>query len=188
MATSTAVHAGPTTWTMDPAHSSVEFAIKHMMLTTVRGRFKTIEATLHADPERPELGHVEVRIDVASIDTGVPDRDAHLRSADFFDVETHPQMTFRSRKVDGKVEEPGDRFQVTGDLTIRGTTLPVTLICIFAGRGKDPAGKQRVGFAARGDLDRRDWGLEWNQVIETGGVLVANTLRIEAEVQFVAED
>ena len=188
MANDTAVQALPTTWTMDPAHSSVEFAIKHMMMTTVRGRFKTLEATLSGDPEHPENGRVEVVLDVASIDTGVADRDAHLRSGDFFDAEKYPQITFRSTGVDGSFREEGDRFRLHGELTIRDTTLPVTLDCVFEGRGKDPWGKQRLGFTARGELDRREWGLKWNQVIETGGVLVANKLRIEAEVQFVGEE
>ena len=151
----TAAQAGTSTWRLDPAHSSVEFSVKHMMMTTVRGRFKEVEATLTADEEHPEGCCVEATLQVASIDTGMADRDAHLRSADFFDAERHPTITFRSRRLEGKFGGEGDRFQIVGDLAILG--------------------------------DRREWGLKWNQVIETGGVLVANKVRIEAEVQFVRE-
>ena len=183
----TAAQTGTSTWRLDPAHSSVEFSVKHMMMTTVRGRFKEIEATLTADEEHPEGCCVEVTMQVASIDTGVPDRDAHLKSADFFDAEQFPAITFRSRRLEGDFGGEGDRFRIIGDLTIHGETMEVTLDCEFAGRGPDPWGKERAGFSARTEIDRRDWGLKWNQVIETGGVLVANRVRIEAEVQFVRE-
>ena len=187
MAGGTAVEAGTTTWQLDPTHSSVEFAIKHMMMTTVRGRFKNMRGTLTADEEHPEGCCVEVEFDVASIDTGVADRDAHLRSADFFDAERYPKITFKSRRVEGSFAQEGDHFRVTGDLVIRDTTMEVVLDCEYEGRGKDPWGKERAGFSAKTELDRRDWGLKWNQAIETGGVLVANKVRIEAEVQFVRQ-
>ena len=174
-------------WELDPTHSSVEFSVKHMMMTTVRGRFKTMKATLTADEEHPEGCCVEVEIDVASIDTGSADRDAHLRSADFFDAEQYPRITFTSKGLQGEFAKEGDRFRMVGDLTIRDTVMEVTLDCEFAGRGQDPWGKERAGFTARGEIDRREWGLKWNQVIETGGVLVANKVRIEAEVQFVKQ-
>ena len=174
-------------WELDPTHSSVEFSVKHMMMTTVRGRFKTMKATLTADEEHPEGCCVEVEIDVASIDTGSADRDAHLRSADFFDAEQYPRITFTSKRLQGDFAKEGDRFRMVGDLTIRDTVMEVTLDCEFAGRGQDPWGKERAGFTARGEIDRREWGLKWNQVIETGGVLVANKVRIEAEVQFVKQ-
>jgi polyisoprenoid-binding protein YceI len=179
---------GRSTWELDPAHSSIEFAVKHMMMTTVRGRFKDVKATLTGEEGRPETGRVDVTIGVASIDTGVADRDAHLRSADFFDVENHPTITFRSTRVEGAFHEEGDRFRLVGDLTIRGTSIEVLLDCRFEGRGTDPWGKQRGGFSAKGEIDRREWGLKWNQVIETGGMLVANKVRIEAEVQFVRQN
>jgi len=188
MANSTAVQPGTSIWQLDPAHSSVEFSIKHMMMTTVRGRFKNVIATLTADEERPEGCCVEVEIDVASIDTGVADRDAHLRGPDFFDAEKYPKITFRSTRAEGAFEGEGDRFRVIGDLVIRDTPMEVVLDCVFEGRGTDPWGKERAGFSARGEIDRRDWGLRWNQAIETGGVLVANRVRIEAEVQFVREE
>jgi polyisoprenoid-binding protein YceI len=187
MAQSTATATGTSTWQLDPAHSSVEFSVKHMMMTTVRGRFKDIQATLTADEERPEGCCVEVTLKVASLDTGVADRDAHLGGPDFFDVERYPEITFRSRRVEGDFGGEGDRFRVIGDLAIRDSTIEVVLDCTFEGRGTDPWGKERAGFSARTEIDRREWGLRWNQTIETGGVLVANKVRIEAEVQFVKE-
>ena len=187
MTDTTAVQARTSAWQLDPAHSSVEFSIKHMMMTTVRGRFKDVQATLTANEEHPEGCCVEVEIDVASIDTGAADRDAHLRGPDFFDAERYPKITFRSTRAEGDFAQEGDHFRVVGDLTIRDTTMEVVLDCVFEGRGTDPWGKDRAGFTARGELDRRDWGLKWNQVIETGGVLVANKVRIETEVQFVKQ-
>jgi len=175
---------------MDPAHSSIEFAVKHMMMTTVRGRFKEVTATITGDEAHPENGRAEVVLKAATVDTGAPDRDAHLRSADFFDAERHPDITFRSRRLEGAntFATEGARFRMIGDLTIRDTTMEIVLDCEFEGRGKDPWGKDRVGFTARGEIDRREWGLKWNQAIETGGILVANKVRIEAEVQFVRQD
>jgi polyisoprenoid-binding protein YceI len=181
-------HATQTaTWALDPTHSSVEFSVKHMMMTTVRGRFKELSATLTADEEHPEGCCVEVALKTSSIDTGVPDRDAHLRSADFFDAERFPEITFKSKRLEGNFAKEGDRFRMVGDLTIRDTTMELMLECEFAGRGQDPWGKERAGFTATGEIDRREWGLKWNQMIETGGVLVANKVRIEAEVQFVKQ-
>lgn len=192
--TNTAVEPGTVTWQLDPAHSSVEFSVKHMMMTTVRGRFKDVQATITAEPGRPERGQLQVVIAVASIDTGSPDRDMHLRSADFFDADRYPTITFRSKRLEGDPRPPdapppvGHRFRTIGDLQIRDTTIEVVLDCVYEGRGPDPWGKDRVGFAVRGEIDRREWGLRWNQAIETGGVLVANTVRVDAEVQFVRQD
>jgi polyisoprenoid-binding protein YceI len=179
--------AGTTTWQIDPVHSTIEFAVKHMMFTTVRGRFKAFSGTIRIDDRDPNQSSVEVDIDASSIDTGAADRDAHLRSADFLDVENHPRMTFRSTRVEGAHAKEGDRFRVSGDLGIRGSSMPVTLDATLEGLGKDPWGKERAGFAAKTEIDRREWGLRWNQTIETGGVLVANKVRIEAEVQFVRD-
>jgi polyisoprenoid-binding protein YceI len=176
-----------TIWQLDPAHTTIEFAVKHMMFTTVRGRFKSFSGTVHVDERNPDKSRVEVTIDAASIDTGVADRDAHLRSADFLDVENQPNITFRSTRVDGTHKKEGERFTVTGDLEIRGTAIPVTLEATFEGVGKDPWGKQRAGFAARTEIDRREWGLRWNQALETGGVLVANKVKIEVEAQAVKQ-
>ncbi len=181
-------HTATTTWQLDPAHSSVEFTVKHMMMTTVRGRFKDVQATLRGDREHPDEVGVDVTLQVASIDTGVADRDAHLRSADFFDADNHSTITFRSTRIDGDApHEEGDRFRLVGMLTIRDTPMEVVLDCEYQGRGKDPWGKTRAGFSFRGEIDRREWGLKWNQAIETGGVLVANKVRIEGEVQFVKD-
>jgi polyisoprenoid-binding protein YceI len=185
----TAVQSGTTTWQLDPTHSSVEFSVKHMMMTTVRGRFKEIKATLTGDRDHPDDASVEATIDAASIDTGVADRDAHLRGADFFDAERFPQITFHFTRFEGKPpKEEGDSFRVVGELTIRDSAMEVTLDCEYQGRGTDPWGKTRAGFSFRTEIDRREWGLRWNQAIETGGVLVANKVRIEGEVQFVRQD
>lgn len=188
MATSAAPRADVTTWQLDPAHSSVEFSVKHMMMTTVRGRFKTVSATLRGDRDHPEDAGVEARMEVASIDTGVVDRDAHLRGPDFFDAENYPEITFRSKRIVGDPpKQDGDKFQVVGELVIRDTSMDVTLDCEYEGRGTDPWGKTRAGFTFRTEIDRGDWGLKWNQVLETGGVLVANKVRIEGELQFVRD-
>jgi polyisoprenoid-binding protein YceI len=185
MTTSTAPRVVLSTWQLDPAHSSIEFSVKHMMMTTVRGRFKQFRGTLTADEKHPQGCCAEVEIEVASIDTGSPDRDTHLRSPDFFDAEHYPKITFLSRSADGEFAKEGDRFRVPGELTIRDTAIPVVLECTYEGRGADPWGKERAGFSCVEEIDRREWGLKWNQAIETGGVLVANKVRIEAEVQFV---
>lgn len=177
-----------TVWEIDPAHTTIEFAVKHMMFTTVRGRFKSFSGTVRVDERNPDLSGVDVDIEAASIDTGVADRDAHLRSADFLDVENHPRITFRATGVEGAHAKEGDRFRVTGELDIRGQALPVTLEATFEGLGKDPWGKQRSGFAARAEIDRREWGLKWNQALEAGGLLVANSVKIEIEAQAVKQD
>ena len=177
--------AETTTWTIDPAHSSVELAVKHMMFTTVRGRFKDFTGTIVVDEQNPDKSTVEVEIAAASLDTGVADRDGHLRSADFLDTEQFPAITFRSKRVEGAMKQEGDHFRIVGDLTIRGTTFEVTLDCVYEGMGKDPWGGTRAGARATARIDRRDWGLKWNQTLETGGILVANEVRIEVEVQAV---
>lgn len=184
----TAVQSGTTTWQLDPTHSSVEFSVKHMMMTTVRGRFKEVKAMLTGDRDHPEDAGVHATVETASIDTGVADRDAHLRGSDFFDADRFPQITFRSTRIEKPPKEDGDRFRVMGDLVIRDSSLEVVLDCEYQGRGSDPWGKTRAGFSFRTEIDRREWGLRWNQAIETGGVLVANKVRIEGEVQFVRQD
>jgi polyisoprenoid-binding protein YceI len=189
MANTTTEQTRTTTWQLDPAHSSVQFAVKHMMMTTVRGSFKDVKATLNGDRDHPEDAGLEATIDVKTIDTGVADRDAHLRSADFFDAEKYPTITFRMNRIEGTApREEGDRFRVVGDLMIRDTSMEVVLDCEYEGRGIDPWGNTRAGFTFRTDLDRREWGLKWNQVIETGGVLVANKVRVDGEVQFVRQE
>ncbi|NIQ52877.1 MAG: polyisoprenoid-binding protein, partial [Gammaproteobacteria bacterium] len=158
-----------TTWQLDPAHTSVEFTVKHMMFTTVRGRFPDVEGRITVNEENPAASVVSVDMAAASIDTGAADRDAHLRSGDFLDAETHEKLTFRSRRVEGLRLDEGASFTVVGDLTIRGTTREVTLEATYQGRGQDPWGGQRVGFEAATKIDRREWGLEWNQALEAGG-------------------
>lgn len=174
-----------TTWQIDPAHSAIEFAVKHMMFTTVRGRFRDVKGTIEVDEQNPARSTVDVEIAAASIDTGVADRDGHLRSADFLDAEKFPKLTFRSKRIEGAPKKDGDQFKVVGDLTIRGVTKEVTLDSVYEGTGTDPWGNTRAGIRATTKIDRRDWGLVWNQALETGGILVANDLRIELEVQAV---
>lgn len=172
-------------WALDPAHSLVEFSVRHMMITTVRGRFGQVSGTLVLDPGHSDGGSVEVELEAASIDTGSEQRDAHLRSADFLDADSHARLSFRSRRVEGAPSRPGDRFRVIGDLTIRGITREVTLDAVYEGRGTDPWGAERVSYSAETRVDRRDFGLTWNQALETGGVLVANEVRIHLEVQAI---
>jgi len=176
-----------TTWAIDPAHTVVEFSAKHMMITTVKGRFADVKGTITVDARNPDQSHVEAEIGTASIDTRTEQRDQHLRSADFLDVEHHPTITFRSTKVSGAQAREGDKLKVTGELTIRGKTIAVTLDCVYDGRGKDPWGGERVSFSAETRIDRREWGLMWNQALETGGILVSNEVRISIEVQAVRE-
>lgn len=177
-----------TTWKFDPAHTTVGFAVKHMMFTTVRGRFREVNGFIQVDEANPDNSRVELDIAAASIDTGIADRDAHLRSADFLDVETHPTIQFRSKAVQGAHKNPGDRFKLVGDLTIRGKSKEVTLDCTYEGTGKDPWGNEKAGFSATTEVDRREWGLVWNQALETGGVLVGNTVKIEIEVQAIKSE
>ncbi len=184
MSTSTQT-AGTTTWTLDPSHSLVEFSAKHMMITTVKGRFAELNGAIEVDEVNPDRSSVEVEIDAGSITTGAEQRDAHLRSDDFLDVQQNPRITFRSKRVEGAYAEPGDEFKVVGDLTIRGATREVVLDVTFEGKGKDPWGGERASFSAEGKLDRRDFGLTWNQGLEAGGILVGNQIKLSFEVQAV---
>ena len=170
-----------TTWTIDTTHASVGFSVRHMMLAKVRGHFTKWEGKIELDDANPAASSVEASIDVASIDTREAQRDGHLRSADFFDAEKYPKISFRSTKIEPK----GDGYQLTGDLSMHGVTKPVRLEVENLGGGKDPWGKQRVAFAAKGQIDRREFGLVWNQALETGGVLVGEKIDVEIEVQAV---
>jgi len=176
---------GQTTWNIDPTHSQVEFVVKHMMITKVHGRFADVGGRIEVDEADPSGSGVEVEIGAASIDTRQEDRDAHLRSEDFLSVEEHPKLTFRSRRVEGFSLEPGSEFRVEGDLTIRGVTKEVTLDAVYEGSGTDPWGGKRAAFSAETTVDRREFGLEWNQALETGGILVGNDVKIQLEVQAV---
>lgn len=178
----TAPQTTTSTWTVDTAHSIVEFAVKHMMLTTVKGRFRDFSATLQIDEARPENSSVTATIDVASIDTNVPDRDAHLRSDDFLNAEKFPHITFRSARVE---RGEGDRWKVAGDLTIRDVTNPVTLDVEFEGRITDPWGNDRAAFSAETSISRKEFNVRWNQVLETGGVVVGDNVKISLHIEAV---
>ncbi len=170
-------------WEFDPTHSSAEFAVRHMMLSTVRGSFKNLRGTIVLDAGEPDASHVEAEIDATSIDTGVADRDAHLRSPDFFDVAAYPTLTFRSRKIEA---EPAiDAGTLHGDLTIHGVTRPVTLDVTYLGELKDPWGNLRRGYAAETTLNRKDFGMTWNMVLDTGGVLVGDKVKVTLSIEAV---
>jgi polyisoprenoid-binding protein YceI len=172
----------PSTWNTDPAHSAIHFSARHLVVSKVRGRFDRWNAALTLDGEDLENASVTVTIDASSIDTGVADRDKHLRSADFLNVAEHPNLEYRSRKVE-RISK--NELRVTGDLTIAGVTREVSLEVLDAGRAKDPWGNEKALFSARTSIDRREFGLAWNQVLEAGGVLVGDRVEIEIELQAV---
>jgi polyisoprenoid-binding protein YceI len=176
---------GTTTWSIDATHTTVEFSVKHMMLTTVRGRVSGVSGTIEIDQENPAASSASVELDRTTIETGNDQRDAHLRSPDFFDVEQFPTITFRTRRIAGARAEEGASFRVVGDLTVRGVTREITLDATYEGQGRDPWGGDRVSFSAEGKLDRRDFGLTWNAALETGGVLVSNDVKVRIDVQAV---
>ena len=171
-----------TIWTIDPAHTEVGFSVKHLMISTVRGRFGDVRGTITLDGSDLTRASVEAEIATATIDTRQEQRDAHLRSADFFEVEKHPTITFKSRGVQ---RIKGDRYRIAGDLTIRDITHEVVLEGTDEGRGRDPWGGERLAFSASTAIDRRDFGLTWNQALEAGGVLVSNEIKLSIDVQAV---
>lgn len=166
-------------WVVDSTHSHVGFSVKHMMVTTVRGTFKTYSGTLQLDTDNFANSKFEGEIDVASIDTQNADRDNHLRNNDFFDAPTFPKITFKSTKIEAK----GDEFVVTGDLTIRGVTKPVDFDVEFFGTSKNPYGQTVAGFSAKSTINRKDFGVSFNAVLETGGVAVGEKVKIEIELE-----
>ncbi len=170
-----------TTWKLDPSHTTVEFSAKHLMISTVKGRIADVEGTIVSDEKSPRNSSVEATLKAVSIDTRTDQRDQHLRSADFLNAEQFPEIKFRSTRIEGDKE----RFKLTGDLTIRDVTRPITLDVQFEGRTKDPWGGDRIGFSASGKIDRRDFGLTWNQTLEAGGVVVGNDVKINLEVEAV---
>lgn len=170
-----------TAWKLDPAHTLVEFSVKHLMITTVKGRIADVEGMIYTDERDPRKSSVEATLKGATIDTRSDQRDTHLRSADFLDTDKFPEIRFRSTKVEGDK----DRFKLTGALTIRDITRDVTLDVEYGGRTPDPWGGERVGFSANGKIDRRDFGLVWNQALETGGVAVGHDIRINIEIEAV---
>jgi len=172
-------------WQIDQAHSHIQFAVRHMMISTVRGEFEKFNGTIDFDPENPEQSQVSVRIDAASINTRQPDRDNHLRSADFLNVEEYPVLLFESKRI----ERLGDnRGRVVGDLTIRGVTREVVLDVEYAGMARSPWGTTSAGFSATTTLDRKEWGLTWNQALETGGVLVGDKIKVDIELELVKQE
>jgi polyisoprenoid-binding protein YceI len=168
-------------WNLDTTHAEVEFAVKHLMISTVKGRFKTFTGTGETNPDGT-LKSVDMSIDAASLDTNAQQRDDHLRSPDFFDVVNYPTLTFRSTKVAQK----GAAVTVAGDLTIRGVTKPVALTGEYSAPAKDPWGNSRAALVVSGKINRKDWGLTWNQLLEAGGVAVAEEVKLHIEVEAVA--
>lgn len=170
-------------WNLDVAHSSVDFQIKHMMFAKVSGSFNSFSAQIDADPADLTSAAISFSIDVASIDTRNDDRDNHLRSADFFDVENHPTLTFTATSI---VKTDDGEYDVTGDLSLHGVTKSETIQVSFGGTGKDPWGQTKAGFSATGKLKRSDYGLVWNAALETGGVLVGDEVKFSLDLQAVA--
>ncbi|HEX9435819.1 MAG TPA: YceI family protein [Candidatus Limnocylindria bacterium] len=163
-------------WQIDPTHSSLTFGVRHMMVATVKGSVGGLAGTLDLDPEQPETASIEVVADPATITTGEARRDGHLRSADFFDAENHPEIRFRSTRI---VRTDDDEVEVHGDLTIRGITKPIVAEAEIDGIWDDPKMGKRAGLSAKATIDRRDWGLVWNQPVANGGVLVGEKVKIE---------
>lgn len=172
------------TWTLDASHTLVEFAVKHLMIASVKGRFAGVSGSVAIDPARPQAAALEVSIDVATIDTRDEKRDAHLRSADFFEAERFPVIRFAGKRVEGDVN---GKFRVVGDLTIRNVTREVALDVTSAGRVTDPWGGERMGFSATARVNRLDYGLKWNVALEAGGVLVGEEVGIHVEAEFVRQ-
>lgn len=171
-----------TKWVVDPTHSEIVFKVKHMMFTNVSGNFAKFDASVVTEDDNFDNAKFDFSADVESVSTGNADRDNHLRSGDFFDAENFPKMTFTST---GFTQKSGDDYTLTGDLTIRDVTAPVTLDVEFGGTAKDPWGNVKAGFSATGKLNRKDFGLTWNSALETGGVLVGEEVKLLIELQFV---
>jgi len=170
-----------TKWTLDPAHSEIQFKVKHMMITTVTGAFKNFDAEVQTNGDDFSTADIGFSADTASVDTGNQQRDEHLRSGDFFDAEQYPKLSFKANKLEPKGSN-GD-YQLSGELTIRDTTRPVTLDVEFGGIGTDPWGNTKAGFTLSGKINRKEWGLNWNAALEAGGVLVSDDVRLLGEIQ-----
>jgi polyisoprenoid-binding protein YceI len=169
-----------TKWNLDPAHSNIDFSIRHMMIAKVKGSFESYSAEIEADPEDLTSASISISIDVTSVNTRAADRDNHLRSADFFDVENFAKMTFVSKNI---VKTGENEYEVTGDMTIRDVTRTETISVTYEGSGKDPWGNVKAGFSGSGSLKRSEYGLTWNAALETGGVLVGDDVKISFEIQ-----
>ena len=169
-------------WNIDTAHSGIHFSVRHMVVSKVRGRFSKFAGTVRIDDADLARSSVEATIEAASIDTGVAERDDHLRSSDFFDVGKFPELKLKSTRI----EKMGEgRYRLTGELTIRDVTREVAVDVDYGGRASDPWGNERAGFTAKAAIDRKDFGLKWNQVLEAGGVLVGDRVDIELDVEAV---
>ena len=166
-------------WTVDTAHSEIGFSVKHMMISKVKGNFSSYNAEVEANEEDLNGAAIDFKIDVASISTNNVDRDNHLRSADFFDAESHPHITFKAKDI----EKKGSDYELTGDLTIKGVTRPTTFEVEYGGKGTNPWGVEVVAFNAESKINRKDFGLTWNQSLETGGVLVGEDIKITLDLQ-----
>lgn len=173
----------PGTYAVDTSHSELTFSVRHMMVSKVRGQFRDVEGTVVV-AEDPLQSSVEVRIATASVDTGSADRDGHLQSPDFFDVEAYPEITFRSTGIS---DVKGDTFTLSGDLTVKGVTRPVSFTATYNGAGQNPWGQVVAGFEGQLEIDREDFGLTWNQALETGGVLVGKVAKIDIAVELGAK-
>ena len=169
-------------WEIDATHSQATFSVKHMMISTVRGHFEVLSGKLHIDEEHPDNSWVEAEVDAASINTRDAKRDGHLRSPDFFDVEKYPKITFKSTKV---TPTGNNEYRVTGDLTMHGVTKEETFHADYSGQVKDLYGLQRAAFSVKGKINRKDFGLNWNVALETGGVLVGEDVNIEIDLATV---
>lgn len=176
--------ANQTTWAFDPAHSELTFKVKHLMITNVKGEFKQFEATLNAADASFKNATASATIQVGSISTNNDDRDNHLKSADFFDVDQFSTIQFESTSLERFDDENG---QLKGNLTIKGITKEVSFELEFGGISKDPWGNEKAGFSLNGKINREDFGLTWNATLETGGVLVSNDIKVAAEIQFVKQ-
>jgi polyisoprenoid-binding protein YceI len=173
-----------TKWILDPAHSEMQFKVKHMMITNVKGEFRNFTAEMNSDGEDFIADSIKVNIKTSSIFTNSEDRDTHLKSADFFDVEKYEEMSFTGTSME-KIDE--DNYKLKGNLTIKGISKEVELDAEFGGINKDPWGNEKAGFSLTGKINRKDWGLTWNAALETGGVLVSDEVKLSAETQFVKQ-
>ncbi len=170
------------TWNMDPTHSELGFKVKHMMVTNLSGKFTDFSVQASSDDDQFSNPAISFSAKIASVNTGQEQRDTHLRSPEFFDVEAHPEMTFKASKME-KISD--ENYKMHGDLTIKGVSKPVQLDVEFGGIGKDPWGNTKAGFTVNGKIKRSDFGLTWNAPLETGGVLVSDEVRINSEIQLV---
>jgi polyisoprenoid-binding protein YceI len=171
-------------WQIDPNHSHIQFSVRHMMISTVRGRFERFTGTIEGDEQDPTRSRVEVQIEAASIDTRAPQRDADLRGPNFLDAENYPYLTFTSKRIE---QTDATHGRIVGDLTIRGATREVVLDVEYAGQAKSPWGATSAGFSATTKINRKDWGLTWNVALETGGVLVGDEVTINIELELVKQ-